>query len=181
MDLLKKLAALLGLPDTATEDEVLAAVKGLKTTSAALKDKAPAGPAVMVLKALDLPADAGEDRVVAAIHVLKLRPDADLVAEVAALKQRELDRETDALITAALKDGKLAPSQETSARQFAAANFPAFRDWIGAAPVVVPLKDLGFADPKTRTDAGGGGWTPEQEAVIRQFGHDPRELKQEEV
>jgi phage I-like protein len=131
---------------------------------------------VLVLKALGLVADAGEAEVLGAIHTLKMRPDADLAAEVAALKQRELDRETNDLIAVALKDGRLAPAQEASARQFAADNFSAFKGWLAAAPVVVPLKDLGLAGNKERAGAGGINFTPKQIAICEAWGNNPAEI-----
>lgn len=122
---MKALAAELGLPETATEAEALAALRALKTAHAgelaALKAAAP-DPARYV-EVATLTAVRGE---LAAAN-----------AELAALKAEKLEAEVDKVVQAALAAGKLTPAMEGWARNLGKADLAALRSFVEAAPVVV--------------------------------------------
>lgn len=111
------LIALLGMAATATDDEVLTAVKALQA-----KANAAHASLAALHGALGLKADVTHDEASAAIAALKaqsLTGDpttqkmiASLQAQVAALQNAANAKEVDALVTAALKDGKLLPAQK---------------------------------------------------------------------
>jgi len=144
MELLVLIAKKLGLPETATEAEVMAALEKSKTQpqeTVACKE---------VLDALGLQEAAQKSEIVATIHALnalKQRP--DLSQEIAALKAKLAGRERDELVAAAMKDGKITPAQKEWAAKYAEQDPEGFRLFVAKAPQVVPVKPMPAAkDPK---------------------------------
>lgn len=133
MDFLKKLAAKLGLSETATEDEVFAAVAKLQDVT---------GVPQVVLAALGLD-QADASTVVASIHALRQQGmGAVSVEDFEALKTMLAKRDADEAVAAALAIGKITPDQKDWAVDYAKTDLPGFRTFVAKAPVVVPVGKL---------------------------------------
>lgn len=142
---MKALLAALGLPETATEAEALAALAGLKSAHqgelVALKGAAP-DPAKYV-EVATLRAVQGE--------LSSTR------TELAVLKAEKATAEVDRVVTAALAAGKLTPATEAWARKVGASDLAALTSYIEAAPVVVKP---GATQSGGQPPAGSGGSQP---------------------
>lgn len=133
---MKALLAALGLPETATEAEALAALSALKATSP--------DPAKYV--------DVGVLTAKHAEHAL-------VAAELAALKAEKHQAEVDAVIQAALAAGKLSPATEPHARKLAEVGLADLSAFIDASvPVIVP--------DTTQTGGKGGDGKPHQHSGV---------------
>ncbi len=122
---MKELLKALGLPETATEAEALAALSALKTTHtgemAALKAQPP-DPA----------------RFVEIATLTAVRNElATATAELAALKAEKHEAAVDAVVAAALSAGKLTPAMEGWAKGLGKTDLAALNAFVEAAPVVV--------------------------------------------
>lgn len=158
MEFLKSVATMLGLAETATEDQVLAELQQR------LADEPGVGGSIA--KALNLGDTATESEVVATIHAIRQRP--DLSAEVASLKSRLAARDRDDLVAEAMTAGKITPAQKDWADAYALNDPDGFRVFIAKAPSVVPVDSIQVSsDPKP---AGGDpdGFTMQ---VAKMFGH----------
>lgn len=163
---LKELAVMLGLPETATEDEVKEAISAAKK---AAEDKAKAEQTKpgekmeenadkggagcepvansVVLSLLGLKEDAKTEDVAAAVMSLKAGG-AD--AEMIALKKELKERDADDLVQMALKDGKITAAQKEWAKAYALSDKEGFKSFLDKAPVVVPQGKLDLKDaPKS--------------------------------
>ncbi|MFZ2448095.1 MAG: phage protease [Syntrophobacteraceae bacterium] len=138
MEFLEMFAKQVGLPETATAQEVSAAIGKLRETEGAVACKD-------VLDALGLAAGTGKSEVVATIHALRQNP--DLTLEVAALKEKLAGRERDDLVSDALRDGKITPAQREWAENYALGDPEGFRLFVAKAPRVIPF---GAIDPQPR-------------------------------
>lgn len=122
---MKDLLKALGLPETATEAEALAALAALKSAHqgelSALRAQAP-DPAQYVSIAT-LTAVRGELAAAA--------------AELAALKAKDRDAEVNKVVTEALAAGKLTPATEAWARDLGKSDLAKLTAYVAAAPVVV--------------------------------------------
>ena len=145
MELLILLAKQLGLPETSTQEQVLAKLGELKTAQAAGQPIA----CKEALEALGLSETASKSELVATIHALKQRP--DYSQEIAALKQKLAARERDELVTSALKAGKITPAQKEWADAYALNDAEGFKVFVAKAPQVVPTDKLDLvSDPKPK-------------------------------
>lgn len=144
-DLLILIAKTLGLPETSTQDQVVARLGELQTSQAA----APPIACKEALDALGLSETASKSELVATIHALKQRP--DYSQEIASLKQRLAARDRDELVTAALKAGKITPAQKEWAESYALNDPEGFKLFVAKAPQVVPTDRLDLVDnPKPK-------------------------------
>lgn len=138
-DTLKNLVALkakLGLPETATEEQILAAVDALAEsgkTIVANKD---------VLTLLDLGESATLDETKGKIIALKNPAGYVSREEYNNLKKRLDDKDRDDLVQLAINSGKITPAQKAWAEETALKDPAGFRAFINSAPVVVPLDQL---------------------------------------
>ena len=145
MELLILLAKQLGLPETSTQEQVLARLGELKTAQAAGQPIA----CKEALEALGLSETASKSELVATIHALKQRP--DYSQEIATLKQKLAARERDELVAAALKAGKITPAQKEWADAYALNDAEGFKVFVAKAPQVVPIDKLDpAANPKPK-------------------------------
>lgn len=133
---MKELLKALGLAETATEAEAIAALTALRTShTAALTAASQAAPdPAKFVEVATLTAVRGEL--------------ATATAELATLKAERQTGEIDQVVTAALAAGKLTPATETWARALGKSDLAALRAYVEAAPVV--------AKPGT-TQTGGAG------------------------
>lgn len=148
-ELLKELAAALGLPETATKEEIMAAAK--KALQGQAKPEEVAANKE-VLELLGLKEGANVEDVKGKIIGLQNPSGYVKVEEFTALKEKLAIKDRDELVALALKEGKIAPAQKAWAEEYALKNPAGFEAFLKDAPVVVPLKEM----------AGGGapGHTP---------------------
>ena len=158
----KELLKALGLPETATDADVLAAVNKLKGDVATANNRAES-------PSLDK-------------FVPRADHDAVLLrannAETALVDNRTkaLDGEIDAEIKSALEAKKITPAtaeyHKTQCRQ--EGGLKRFQDFVKAAPVVAPDSGLGGKDPANKANAG---LTDEQLAVCHRMNVKPEDFK----
>ncbi len=162
MDIIKKIAQLLGLAEDATEDQVLEALGKALADAKALKDAAAASGEgdenivanKAVCELLDLKAGAPADEVAAAIMALKGGNinGVNVLEELKALKQKNAERDADAAVTLALKSGKITPAQKDWAKNYAQDNPKGFASFVEKAPQVVPMDEIDLEDTKALKD-----------------------------
>lgn len=121
---LADLLARLGLPETTTEDDALAAVAALKTKAdeadtqiAALKSASPDPAKFVPVTALE-----------------------EVKTQLAALKTSQTTTEVDALIKTGIDGGKLLPAQESWARELGKSDIAALRSYMDKTPAIAALK-----------------------------------------
>lgn len=160
---LKELAKTLGLPETATEEEVKKAVEEAAKAAAKAKEDenkgdggegAASGMEVVanstILKLLDLKDDAKTEDVAASIMALKAGG-SDVSAEILALKQRMEQREADDAVELALKEGKITAAQTEWAKEYALKDMNGFKKFTEKAVAVVPQGKMVLKDaPETQ-------------------------------
>ena len=146
---LKKLAALLGLPESATQEDVEKAVTAAVTAARANKEDTAAAADTqqvansVVLPLLGLDASARTEDVVTAIMALKAGTgDAELLE----LKKELEERVAEDLVQTALKDGKITAAQTEWARTYAKGDRAGFKAFVEKAPVVVPQGRMDLQD-----------------------------------
>ena len=136
MDYLKMVAALLGLPETATEEDVKKAIADLQA-------KAQEGGQVVankeVLSLLDVPETATLADVKGKIIALKNPSGYVKAEEFKALQDKLATQERDGLVELAMKSGKVAPAQKAWAEQYALKDPEGFKAFLKDAPAVVPI------------------------------------------
>ena len=163
---LKELAKALGLPETATEEEIKKAVEDAVKAAEKLKEMdgkkpgegdgkpgdgepKPEGADMVanstILSMLGLKADAKTEEVAASIMALKAGAP-DTQAELLALKQRMAERDADEEVQKALKAGKITAAQSEWAKSYALKDMEGFKGFVDKAPVVVPQGKLDLKD-----------------------------------
>lgn len=169
--LLAKIAAALGLADSATEEEVMQSLAALKDSSAGM---ASASAAVAVAAAqLGLPATATVAEVAAAAVAAKADPDPKLYAPVSAVtalqaQLAELQKDKAAgIVAAAMEAGKVSPALKDWAINFATTDPAGFNDYLEKAPVILqPGAQLAAA----AAQAGADGLTDAERATAAMLG-----------
>lgn len=155
MDILKQLAALLGLGEDATEEQVIEALKALVADAKKLKEQAkpeggsPEGDGKVVAnkvicEMLGLKAGAKTEDVAAAIVALSSKKPEGSVSEkeFKELKEKIARRDADDSVLMALKAGKLTPAQKDWATEYALKDPEGFRSFVEKAPQGVPMGEL---------------------------------------
>lgn len=164
---LKELARLLGLPETATEEEIK---KTLNEAGKALEDKSKEGAAEekstdgaketeggsepvansnkisdsVILSLLGLKEDAKTEDVAASIMALK--SGGTDTKELLALKQEMAKRNAQDMVQMALKEGKITAAQKEWAEAYALSDKEGFQAFMDKAPVVVPQGKMELKD-----------------------------------
>ena len=157
-EFLKQLAALLGLGEDATEEQVVEALKACVAENKSLKDaqaqqQPPEEDKVVankeVCELLGLKAGAATADVTAAIMSLKGGNigGVNLVEQVKSLEAKLADRDAEEAVEMALKAGKITPAQREWAKGYALKNLEDFRGFVEKAPQVVPMGDVGGSEP----------------------------------
>ena len=160
---LKELAKALGLPETATEEEIKKAVEDAAKAAERLKEMEEKKPEdkpgeggkpqevaevvanSTILSMLGLKEGAKTEDVVASIMALKTGTP-DTQAELLALKQRMQERDADEEVQKALKAGKITAAQSGWAKSYALKDMDGFKGFVEKAPVVVPPGKLELKD-----------------------------------
>lgn len=160
---LKELAKALGLPETATEEEIKKAVEDAAKSAERLKEMEEKKPEdkpgeggkpqevaevvanSTILSMLGLKEGAKTEDVAASIMALKTGTP-DTQAELLALKQRMQERDADEEVQKALKAGKITAAQSGWAKSYALKDMDGFKGFVEKAPVVVPPGKLELKD-----------------------------------
>lgn len=192
--LLKKLAALLGLPEDASEEEVLKAFEdkigegkgegnppGQKKTEEAgsqtedgaagtdLEEKVVANKIICSL--LGLKAGVPTSEAAAAIMALKSGIDSTAAGRLRELEEKLAKRDADDAVEMALKSGKIAPAQKEWASAYALKDPSGFKDFVEKASQVVPMEEIQFAtDAAVLKCAHPEGLDRAAKAVFAQLG-----------
>lgn len=159
MEIIKKIAQLLGLGEDATEDQVFEALGKTLDEVKSLKDAAVGGGAQpteqekivankAVCELLGLKAGAAAADVTAKIMELKggTIDGVNVAAELAALKRKNEEREATDAVTMALKSGKITPAQSEWAKSYALSDPKGFESFSAKAPQIVPMSEIAAAD-----------------------------------
>jgi phage I-like protein len=130
--MLEKLKKLLGLPDSATEEQVEEAVIAMKAASVLSPE---------ALAALGLKAGADASEITATVLAMKQTATASgsSAEKIAALETRLSQREAEEAVTLAMKEGKITEAQKTWALDYAGKDLPGFRMFVAKAAAVVPM------------------------------------------
>lgn len=166
---LNELAKMLGLPETATEEEIRSAIGA---AGKALQEKAKDGDVEappkkegcetvansskvmdpVILSLLGLKSDAKTEDVAASI--MKLRTGGPDAMELTALKQELEKRNAQDMVQMALKEGKITAAQKEWAEAYALSDSDGFKSFVEKAPVVVPQGKMELKDAphETKTD-----------------------------
>jgi phage I-like protein len=141
-----KLQTRLALKAEASEAEILAAVEAKLLLAEALPE---------IALALGLERHATVAQIKGAILGVIQGQDAlkELTSEVTALRAKMAQREAEEVVAAALKNGKLQPSQKDWALKYAIQDLVGFQAFVEKAPKVVPVGEH-FTMPKTAPDGG---------------------------
>ncbi len=150
---IKELVKLLGLPETATEEEVKSALEAAKAALGENKDddagsdgnEPGASPVAnsVVLSLLGLSENAKTEDAAAAIMALKAGTGNN---ELVALKEELEKRNADDMVQTALKAGKITAAQKEWALSYALSDKDGFKAFMDKAPVVVPQGKLDLKD-----------------------------------
>ena len=185
-EFLKQLAALLGLGEDATEEQVAEAIKACVAENKSLKentqpgkqppeeDKVVANKAVCEL--LGLEAGAATADVTAAIMSLKGGNigGVNLVEQVKSLEAKLADRDAEEAVELALKQGKITPAQRDWAKGYALKSPGDFQDFVAKAPQVVPMGEVvGGSVALNRNEVDEATLL-----VCKQLGISPEDVKQ---
>lgn len=158
---MKNALALLGLPENATEEDVIQSINKLKTPqSAIVANKA-------VLDLIGLKEGASESEVVATVMAMKQGADnyASLSQKVATLEKSLKERDAEEMVNSALKDGKITADQKDWASKYAAADPEGFKVFIAKAPQVVPMGSFN----KGGDDAARGSGMDEEQLEVNKL------------
>ena len=167
---LKEIAKALGLPETATEEEVKKAVeeagkavqkikemegKGEGSTGEGADASAEVVANSTILKLLELDENAKTEDVAASIMALKTGGDKATAATVLALKEKIERKEAEEAVQLALKEGKITAAQTDWAREYALKDADGFKKFMDKAVAVVPQGKMALKDApadNTKTD-----------------------------
>lgn len=134
---MKNALALLGLPENATEEQVVQCINKLKVPVVIVANKT-------VLDTLGLKEGATESEVVATIMAMKQGSDkyVELANKVTTLEKSLKEKDAEEMVNSALKDGKITADQKDWAAKYAATDPEGFKLFIAKAPQVVPMGSL---------------------------------------
>lgn len=161
----KKLIALLGLADGASDEQIEQAMTALTAKALAADHK---DAEIASLKAAGSRPDPALFVPVATFEALK--------SEVAALKATQTVGEVDALISQGLKDGKLLPVQKDWARELGTANVAALKGYLEKTPAIAALSGSQTGG-KTPPDDGTTALSADELAVCRNLGVSAEEYR----
>lgn len=153
MELLKKLAVLLGLSEDATEEQVIQAIQTAVEKLGKLQEgtgeeaEPVANKVICGLLGIDSKEAKTED-VAAAIMALKNPANLVPLAEFNKLKDRLDKKDSEELVTKALKAGKISAAQKEWAEEYAMKDPGGFKKFVEKAPQAVPMGEIEIEDTK---------------------------------
>lgn len=164
-EILQKLISALGLPETTSEQDALAACAALKT-KAEQTDALQGEVAVLKTKIMD-PAK------YVPVEVVN-----ELKGQLVQLSTRVNEREVEDLIDGAIAMGKLAtPAEQQYARTVGKSDVAALKQYIEAAPAIAALKHQQTRGKPPAGDMKPGELSESELAVCRTLNLDPEEFK----
>lgn len=141
----KELAVLLGLPEDAGAEDILAAVKKLTEDAKAKTDAGELVANKAILSLLALKDDAKTHEVAAAITQLQNPANFVPVAQYNMVANKLQAQESGNLVALALKAGKITPAQKAWAEPYAATDADGFKSFVDLAVPVVPMEQLALS------------------------------------
>lgn len=182
-ELLTSIRWMLNLPVTATPEEIKVELQ--KVIDAISAGQGTAAASVGLLNLL-----AQRDEQIASLSAKAYDPSkhialtayTDLQTRYAALSQTSSTQELDGLVTAALSDGRLLPTQEGWAKDYGKQDMAGFKVWLDKAPKIAALNQQqsgNFIPPKPENKAATASMTAEQLAICSAFGNDAAEIAQQ--
>lgn len=142
MDYLKKLCEMLGLPETASWDDVLSA---LTTLLQKCEEQGQVVVNKMLAPLLGVETNADLPTVSAKILALTARTDFVPKSQYDEVKGKLDKLEGDGLVELALKDGKITPAQKGWAEQYVLTDREGFTKFLACAVPAVPMGEVQFA------------------------------------
>lgn len=182
-ELLKKLAALLGLAETATQDEIFERVQNLQTGATATEAASAEVAAIRKILKLDTGASLEEEiqAMAAKIETGEIKkPNAseyvpmsvfnELKTSFANLQQEQTTKKAGDAVDAAMSSGKVSPAQKEWALEYASADLAGFNKYVAAAPVIVAAAAEGPGGQPRKDETRK--LTPEASSVLQAMGVD---------
>lgn len=177
-ELLKELAAALGLPEDSDQEAIVAHARTLKEDGAARTDAIKA-----IAKAAGAKEDEDADKVVTAVQAAiekagKTDPDpgkfvpADVVTSLQAQVKELLADKSTQVVDQAIKDGKVTPANRDWALAYHAKDAEGFAKFVENQPAIVTAGDGAKGKP-----AGDGSLDADDMALCTALGLDPEEYK----
>ena len=162
--IMKRLLEMLGLPETATEDEAVAVIRTMLDTAAAAQVASKE-----VLAALGLTEGASASEVTGTIIAMKQSYEKapDLTKRVSELEASAKKKCADELVETAMKEGKVTPAQKDWALSYAGRDPEGFKVFVSKAAVVVPMAEVAGA---ARSETGVAPLDEMQMAVNKALG-----------
>lgn len=162
-ELIKKIAAALGLGEDADEEQILTALSACVEENKALKEAAEGGEAPGKKPGEDGKPEDQDDGIVANKSVCELlglkagASTADVAASIMALKggvdgrvkaleEKLADRDAEEAVELALKNGKITPAQRGWAKGYALKSPDGFKEFLEKAPQAVPMSEIAGGD-----------------------------------
>lgn len=142
---LSEIAKLLGLEETATEEEVRQALEAVKKKQDETEEESLKLDTITSL--LGLKGEAKTEDVAASIMELKNAGES-IKTEVKVLKEKLAKKEADEAVELALKAGKISAAQKEWAQDYALKDLEGFSKFVDKAPQVVPVGKLDLKDDK---------------------------------
>ena len=156
-ELIKKLAAALGLGEDADEEQILTALSACVEENKALKEATEGGKApgkkpegqdddIIANKSICelLGLKVGASTADAAASIMALKGGVD--GRVKALEEKLADRDAEEAVELALKSGKITPAQREWAKEYALKSPDGFKAFLEKAPQVVPMSEIAGGD-----------------------------------
>lgn len=169
---MKKLLALLGLAETATEDEAVVAINKLIDAGKAHETVVSVNKAA--IEALGLKPEATASEITGTIMAMKQAhgQHGDLAGKVAELQHKLVARDAQDAVDLAVNSGKITPAMKDWALDLAKKDLAGFQVFVSKAPFVVRTDKIVPAD-----QGGGGQQLDETELqVCRMFGNKPEDV-----
>lgn len=160
----KQLIAMLGLDDSATDEQIEQAIEALKAKAASADQK---DTEIAALKSAS--PDPARFVPVETFEALK--------AEVAALKTDKNAADVDALIKTGIDDGKLLPVQEGWARELGSKDIAALKSYLDKTPAIAALKGTQTGGKAPDGNSKDGDLDEMALAVCKQLGLDPEDYR----
>lgn len=151
-ELIKKIAAALGLGEDADEEQILTALSACVEENKALKEAAEGGKAPGKKPGEDGKPEDQDDGIVANKSVCELlglkagASTADVAASIMALEEKLADRDAEEAVELALKSGKITPAQRGWAKGYALKSPDGFKEFLEKAPQAVPMSEIAGGD-----------------------------------
>jgi phage I-like protein len=173
----KELRKALGLPEDATDEQVLAACKQ-RTAKVAELEGQNTELETQLAAATQQTAAAGEPDPARYVPIAAFNEMRD---SVAALSQQITGDKVESLVTAALNDGRLLPSQKDWATSLGKKDLAALTAYLESASPIAGLRQgQTDGDPNATAAAKGAhGLTPGQLAICKQLGQSPEDYKKQ--